>query len=457
MSLGLNGCVLAPPGTAEEQARLDRASAPFEAPVEARQLPALPAPADWHDVLHRAFLANGELEAGYFEWKAALAQLGQAAAWPNTNLAVNFSYLFSAGNMKTWDRTTISVGFDPSMNLALPVKTQAAGKVALEAAREAGEKFRAIKFDLQRKVLSAYLDLALIEEKLRIQRENLGLLKLLAESASERGQAGGPLQDLLKALIESEMAENEVASMEAEADSMRGMLNGMLGLDPKAGLELPPALPAPRPVTADDSRLIAVAVDRNPELAALARKVAGRQDAVELARLAYLPDFIPSAGITGSISQFVGTMVMLPTTIPRIRAVIDEAEAMARSAEAMSRQTRRDRAASFVANLVLMRNADRQLTFYRQRVVPAARQLLDSSRQAYATGTVGFVDLTESERTFVSIRLMVAQAQVEREKRLAELEALAGVDIETLDRPATFQEMQPVRHPPLPEGKTATP
>ena len=32
---------------------------------------------------------------------------------------------------------------------------------------------------------------------------------------------------------------------------------------------------------------------------------------------------------------------------------------------------------------------------------------------------------------------MVAEARIEREKRLAELEALAGVDVETLGQPAT--------------------
>jgi hypothetical protein len=37
---------------------------------------------------------------------------------------------------------------------------------------------------------------------------------------------------------------------------------------------------------------------------------------------------------------------------------------------------------------------------------------------------------------FISVRRMVAEAQIEREQRLAELEALAGVDIETLGRQA---------------------
>ena len=43
-----------------------------------------------------------------------------------------------------------------------------------------------------------------------------------------------------------------------------------------------------------------------------------------------------------------------------------------------------------------------------------------------------FADLIDSERMFISVRRMVAQSQIEREERLAELEALAGVDIEML-------------------------
>jgi cobalt-zinc-cadmium efflux system outer membrane protein len=45
--------------------------------------------------------------------------------------------------------------------------------------------------------------------------------------------------------------------------------------------------------------------------------------------------------------------------------------------------------------------------------------------------------LIDSERTYIAVRAMVAEAQVQREKRLAELEALAGTDIETLGQPRT--------------------
>lgn len=440
LTAGLNGCVLSPEGQGREEAELGAAAPPFVLPLENRDVPPLPVEPEWRDVLSRAFLVNGELEAGYFEWKAAVARIDQAATWPNSKLAVSYSYMFSPGNIKTWNRSTIGVGFDPAMNLSLPVKVEAGARVALDSARATGERFRAAKFDLQRRVLDAYFGLALVEEKIRIQQENLRLLNLVKESAVNRAQAGGPLQDLEKAMIEAQVAEAELATMRAEAASMRGRLNGMLARDPATPLALGPALPAPRAVLADDARLIAVAVDQNPELASLAHEVVGRKDAIEVARLAYLPDFTPSFSITGSISQVVGAMVLLPTTLPAIRAAVRDAEAMARAAEATSRQTRQDRAASFVANLYIMRNLERQIVVYRERVMPAAEQLLGSSRQAYAAGTVGFADLIDSERMRITVQLMLAQLQVDREKRLAELEALAGVDIETLGQASTVSQ-----------------
>jgi outer membrane protein TolC len=217
----------------------------------------------------------------------------------------------------------------------------------------------------------------------------------------------------------------------------------MLARDGTAPLTLPKALPTARLVNADDAQLIAVAVDQNPDLAALAHQVAGRANALELARLAYLPDIIPSLSITGSISQILGAMIMLPTTLPAIRAAIDDAAAMQRSSEALARQTRHDRAASFVANLYLLRNAERQIAYYQQRVIPATQQLLSTSREEYAAGTLPFADLIDSERMYISVRLMIAEVRIEREKRLAELEALAGVDIEMLGRPPTYPTTRP--------------
>jgi outer membrane protein TolC len=434
IGLGLlaGGCVLKPHGADEEKARLDRAGEAYQPPVEKRSLPALPAPATWQAVLQRAFLANGDLEAAYFEWAAAYHRIDMAATWPNSNVQVGFEYMFSSERMKSWDRTTVSAGFDPAMNLSFPTKVAKAGEQALESARAAGLRFAARKFAIQKQVLQAYLDLALMDEQLRIQGDNVSLLKLISDTAGDRVRAGAPQQDLLKAQIQHRLAEAELSKMQAQRESMRAMLNGMLARGADEAIEMPPQLPEARPVAADDGALIAVATDANPELSALSRDVAARQDALELARMRFIPDINPVAAFTGSMSQSLGAMVMLPTTIPMIRASIEEARAMLRASEAMSRQARNDRAASFVAALYAMRNAERLVGLYRDTVLPKAEQALASSRQAYAAGQIGFIELIDSQRTLLDVRVLIAQARVEREKRLAEMESLAGVDVETL-------------------------
>ena len=396
--LASSGCVLTPQGAIEERARADAAGKPFKPPVEQRVLPELPAQVTWQDVLHRTFLANGELEAAYFDWKAALARIPQAAGYPNTNLAPQFSYLFSPGHMKAFDRTTVNVGFDPMQNLSFPTKVAQAGKIALEEARAAGMKFQETKFEIQQKVLSTYLDLALHEEKIRIQRDNVSLLKLLADTAADRVRAGGSQQDLLKAQTQYRLAENELASMESMHMTMRAMLNAMMAREPDAALGLPPGLPAPRHVAADDAGLIAVAVNQNPGLSQLARQIAGRTEALDLAHMQYIPDINPFAGFTGSASQMIGAMVIVPITLPQIRGRIDESRAMLRSAQAMLRQRRLDRAASFVAALYVMRNSERQVQVFEETILPRAKETLASSRQAYAAGTGGFIDLIDSQR-----------------------------------------------------------
>jgi cobalt-zinc-cadmium efflux system outer membrane protein len=225
--------------------------------------------------------------------------------------------------------------------------------------------------------------------------------------------------------------------------AMRAMLNGMMGRPPLAALTLPQGLPSPRPVSADDSTLIALATDASPELSRLAHDVAGRADALELARMGFIPDINPFAAFTGSISQTVGAMVIIPTTIPEIRGHIDEARAMLRASQAMLRQARSDRAASFVAALYAMRNAERQVEIFRRAILPRAEESLASARQAYTTGQGTFIDLIDAQRTLLDVKLMVAESRIEREERLVELEALAGVDIETIASPATAPATQP--------------
>jgi len=443
------GCSLEPRATQDERERLAQAGKPYEPPFEKRTLPEVPTEPDWTDVLHRAFLANGDLEAAYFEWKAAVARVAPSAVWPNSNLQVGFDYAFGKGAMKGWGATTLTAGFDPAMMLTFPVKAEQAGKVALDSARAAGKRFEAAKFGLQQKVLTTWLDYALTAEKVRIQTENANLLKIVTEVAARRVQAGGPQQDLLKAQTEYELARNELANLTSELAGLRATLNGLLARPPEAVLTPPGKLPPPRALIRDDARLIAVAVRNNPELAALAHEVAGRDNAVELARLAYLPDFSPQISIQGNAQQAVGMMINLPTSLIKIRGAVSEAEANLRQSQAMLRQARADRAGQFVATLVALRNSERQAVLLESAIQPKARQLWEASEKAYSAANISFADLIDTQRTLLQVRLLIAEARTDREKRLAELESLAAVDVETLEAPPATSTTAPGSSSPV--------
>ena len=439
----LSGCVLAPKGARQEKSALKAAGAPFEQPIQKRTLPELPADPDWRDVLHLAFLANGDLEAAYFEWAAAVSRIQQAGAYPNTPVSLGFEYMFSGGNMKSWDRTTVTVGTDPMENLAFPTKTYQSAKVRLDEAQAAGKRFAAAKFELQRRVLSEYLDYALLSERLRIQRENTSLLKLVFDTALTRAQAGGTQQDILRAEVAHRLADDQLKGMEAQLPQKRAMLNALMGREPTAPLALPSGVPFPRPLPASDEQLLAVAVHASPELEGIARQVQGRRDALELARMQYIPDISPVAGFTGGVEQFVGAMISLPTVIPEIEGMIKEAKAELRQMEAMYRQKRLERGAGFVAALYTLRNSERQVATFERLILPRAEQTLGLARQSYSTGGTSFTDVIDVQRTLLDVRLMVAEAKIAREKSLAELEALAGLDIETLAPPETRPTTNP--------------
>jgi len=442
-----SGCSLEPRTTPAERQLVERAGRPYDQPFEKRVLPELADRPDWTDVLHRAFLANGQLEAAYFEWKAAMTRVAPAAVWPNSNLQVGFQYAFGKGAMKGWNATTLTAGFDPAVMLTFPVKAEQSGKVALDAARAAGKRFQAAKFSLQQKVLTTWLDYVLTAEKVRIQTENTSLLKTVADIAARRVQAGGPQQDLLKAQTEYDLARNELGNLVSQQTALRAMLNGLLARPPDAALAPPDRLPPPRPLISDDARLIAEGTANNPELGELAHEVAGRDNALELARLAYLPDFSPQFGIEGNVKQVAGMMIGLPTNLIKIRGAIDEAASNLRQTQALLRQGQADRGAQVVATLVALRNNERQVDLLETAVVPKARQLWEASGKAYSAGNISFADLIDSQRTLLQVRLLIAEARTAREKRLAELEALAGVDVETLASPTTQPAAQPAAQP----------
>ncbi len=76
-----------------------------------------------------------------------------------------------------------------------------------------------------------------------------------------------------------------------------------------------------------------------------------------------------------------------------------------------------------------IRQTEKSLNLYETQIIPQASQSLQSALAAYRTGSLGFLDLLESERTILQFRLNYYTEQAEYFQQLANLEKAVGTEL----------------------------
>ena len=69
---------------------------------------------------------------------------------------------------------------------------------------------------------------------------------------------------------------------------------------------------------------------------------------------------------------------------------------------------------------------EEQMSLFENTLLPQARQALRSTDAAYSTGTLGVLELLDSERVLLGVRLSLAQFRSDYMKSLAEMERAIG-------------------------------
>ena len=124
-------------------------------------------------------------------------------------------------------------------------------------------------------------------------------------------------------------------------------------------------------------------------------------------------------------------MAMLSAPLLRyeaIRAGIEQAKAELEAARAARRQAEHDLRARLLSALFDARDVERAVALYEAAILPRSEQIVETSRAAYAAGQVPAIELLDAQRARIEARLMAAELRIEREKLVAELEAMAAFD-----------------------------
>src|ERR1700728_1764157 len=408
-SIGVAACTVHPPGEREERDAALQAGKPFEKRIEVRQVAPLPENPTPDQLVQYALLHNAELEQHYGECRSAIEQIPQDGTQSSTlNVAAGTSI---TNGRTSWGSSTVALANDPMTDIKWPGKLDATAKETLENAKAAGERFIKAKYDLRNKVLSAYYDYALNAELIRLEQSNQQLLQTTATVTEARNRAGSSGQeDVLKADNEVDISGNDIANMESQLPSQRAAINALMSRPADAPLPVPTSLPPARSLAYADGELVELAAKQNPELIALADEIRGGGEGIRLANLQYVPDFNLSVGTDLIV---VTQSVLGQATIPIFRyealnAAIAQAEANLRASEATRRQTGNDLAAQVIADITIIRDADRQLDLFEYTVLPRAREAVNVGRSSYETGRATLLDLLDDQRSLIALERFVA-------------------------------------------------
>jgi len=308
------------------------------------------------------------------------------------------------------------------------------GDVAdLEAsAAEADADARAQTLALQ--IRHAYYTLYRVQEERRIIRRFQSDLRQFEDAALAQYEVGTEGQPaVLKAQIERQRLEVRLETLAAERQSALQALARLTGQPAlpgtAAGVSPPPEEPAVR---------LGDTLDRRPEAAALRAEIDRAATEIALARKETWPgvtvgvQYVDIAerdltrAMTGRDALAFSLGVQVPLWRGAARAQIEEAQVERRRAQA-----KLDAFALEVPTHLadLRHQAERQrsqLRRLRDRLLPKAETALDATLSAYQTGTTGFLDLLDAQRTLFQLRLQRIGVYTRLLQTTAELERTAG-------------------------------
>lgn len=378
-------------------------------------LPVLGPDSALSDYLTYALLNQPKVEAAYFDWLASVERITVQRSLPDPQLTFQM------------DIQDVVTSIMPGLMMSFPGagKLRAAGGVAAAESQAKYYAFKTASLESAYQLKRSYYQLYYLEEKVRVERENLVLLSDLEKLARGQNEVGKvTLQDVLRAQIEQDRVGTELANLQDSQEALMAQFKGALGLRAED-----PRPPSPRKfestsldLTSD--KLLQTALEQNTRLRAMAADVKAADAAIESAYRARMPDttvgFMADAKMSPVLYRPWGT-ISLPLWRDKLAAQLAEAQANKRAGEARLTAEQIDLAVDFAEKSFVFRQASRNLDLLQKQLLPKQRASLEVARTGYLAGQIDFFNLTDAQQTFLRFSLDEVEARTQRELALTEL------------------------------------
>jgi outer membrane protein TolC len=416
LGLLLAGCKGIPAaGEKEARRQVQTVTADYRPHGQKPVLPVLTTDSSLSNLLTYAMLNQPQVEAAYFDWLASVERITVARSLPDPQITFQM------------DIQEVVTSIMPGLMMSFPGlgKLRAAGAVASAESQGKYFAFQARVLESAYDVKRAYYQLHFLEEKIRVNQETLDLLTELEKLARAQNDVGKvTLQDVLRAQIEQDRLQNEIANLEDSRHSLLTQFKAALGMRAD---EPAPSVPNRFESTSLDltpEKLFETALARNTRLKAMEADVRAADAAVTQAYKARMPDtsvgFMADVKMNPVLYRPWGT-VSVPLWRDKLAALVAEAQDNKRAGEARLSAEQIALAVDFAEKSFLYREANRNLALLNEQLVPKQRQSLEVARAGYLAGQIDFFNLTDAEQTLLRFRLDEVETRTQRELILTEL------------------------------------
>jgi outer membrane protein TolC len=262
---------------------------------------------------------------------------------------------------------------------------------------------------------------------LRQQRE---LTDELVTAAAARYAGGTGLQaDVLRAEVDAARVAAAQRALDARVVAAEAMLNVSMGYDPTTAVgELDHTVSFPELPTV--AALQGSATANRPELRAGTAEIDRAAAEVEVMRSMYRPMAMIRAGRASTMAEGDGAMLMVGVSVPlwrnRLRAGVDEAQAMERMARADLAAMRRMVEGEIAAARAEVEATRETLRALEADVIPRARSAVDAALAAYAAGQGTLVLVLDAARVLWEAESDRVMAETQAEQAWAHLGLTLG-------------------------------
>jgi outer membrane protein TolC len=376
---------------------------------------------------------NPAIKAAQEKWQAMKARVPQAAAWEDLRAQARSRvarYVSIPPNAFT------DQSFMLQQEVPLSGKNLSRARAATAEAGAAFEDFRRTELDVLSRARAAFHRLANEYAQLEVNQRNVDLLNQFAEVNRQRYEVGNASQaDVLTAQTDA------AKLLEAQSDIFRrisdaqSQLNVLMNRPAQSPLSQPSQIPF-QPPHFSLQTLQAVALSARPEMQRAQNRVEAERFRVELANRQRFPD--PTLDVqaqryneTGrAVSELdVGVSIGLPFLNPRkYSATVTEARRNFESAQHELEATRTETLGLVRDQLKKIETAAHHYELYSDKILPLARQAVQSNRVAYETSSANFLELITAQRVLQEVESAHVNHLADYQVAVAELDAIVGIE-----------------------------